>query len=246
MTKSTGSTRREFLKRAAAASTAFAAPTLHSGHVLGRDNAPTANEQIIIGVIGVGGRCNQLIDQVPAGGRIVAACRLLPARATDAAKKRNAKWSCLPGLSRDVRQREARRGHHRHARSCPHAALHPCRAGRARCVRRKAAHRVHPRRPRAGRRRAQAQARVPGRHAAAHDGDQPLLLRVHPRRQDRQSETSLGRQLPRPATLRRPCPKNPSRRPTIGTPGAAPPSCGRSTTSCNSPGCNGATTPAAR
>jgi predicted dehydrogenase len=93
MKNRTGSTRREFLKRSAAASTAFAAPTIIPARVLGRDGAPSANEQIILGVIGVGGRCNQLIDQVPAGAKIVAAADCYLKRAKDAAERRKAKWN---------------------------------------------------------------------------------------------------------------------------------------------------------
>jgi hypothetical protein len=92
MAERTGSTRREFLKRSAAASTALAAPTIIPAHVLGRDNAPSANEQVVIGLIGTGGRCNQLIDQVPAGGKIVAASDCYLFRATETAKKKKAKW----------------------------------------------------------------------------------------------------------------------------------------------------------
>ena len=151
MKHTTGSTRREFLKTAAAASTALGAPTFIPARVLGRDGAPSANEQIIIGVIGIGGRCNQLIDQVPAGGRSWPRPIAISKRATDAAKKRKANWAVYQDYREMFDTREARRRHHRHARPCPHAALHSCRAGRARCVRRKAAHRLHPRRPRAGR-----------------------------------------------------------------------------------------------
>src|SRR5438132_6501563 len=92
MKNTTGSTRREFLKRSAAASTILGAPSFVAARVLGREKAPSANEQIILGVIGVGGRCNQLIDQVPAGAKIVAASDCYLQRAADAAKKRNANW----------------------------------------------------------------------------------------------------------------------------------------------------------
>jgi predicted dehydrogenase len=100
MSKTNASSRREFLKRAAAASTAFGAPMFIPARVLGRENAPGANAQVIIGVIGVGGRCKQLIDQIPAGGRIVAASDCYLQRATDAAKERKAKWA----LYQDYRQ----------------------------------------------------------------------------------------------------------------------------------------------
>lgn len=87
-----GSTRREFLKTAAAATTALGAPTIIPARVLGREGGPSANEQIIIGVIGVGGRANQLIDQVPPPGRIVAASDCYLHRAREAAERRKAKW----------------------------------------------------------------------------------------------------------------------------------------------------------
>jgi predicted dehydrogenase len=85
--------RREFLKRTAAASSAFAAPTIIPGRVLGLENAPPPSEQVLIGVIGVGGRSRQLMDQVPAGGRLVALADCYPKRAYDAAAERKAKWS---------------------------------------------------------------------------------------------------------------------------------------------------------
>jgi predicted dehydrogenase len=92
MAASNGSSRRDFLKRAAAISTAIAAPTIIPASVLGRRNTPGANERVILGAIGIGGRCKQLIDQVPAGARIVAAADCFQQRAIDAAKERSAKW----------------------------------------------------------------------------------------------------------------------------------------------------------
>ena len=46
--------RREFLKRTAAASSAIAAPTIIPARVLGLENTPPPSEQVLIGVIGVG------------------------------------------------------------------------------------------------------------------------------------------------------------------------------------------------
>jgi predicted dehydrogenase len=93
MTHSTGSTRREFLKRSAAASTLLSAPMFVPSTVLGRDNTPSANEQVIIGAIGIGGRCNQLLDQVPAGGKVVAVADCYLQRAKDTVSRRKVKWS---------------------------------------------------------------------------------------------------------------------------------------------------------
>jgi predicted dehydrogenase len=92
MAKRTGSSRREFLKQAAAASSALAAPMFIPGRVLGLENAPGANEQVSIGVIGVGGRARQLVDQIPLGGKVVALADCYLQRAADAAKERGANW----------------------------------------------------------------------------------------------------------------------------------------------------------
>jgi predicted dehydrogenase len=92
--------RREFLKRAAAASSAFAAPMFIPARVLGLENTPPPSEQVRIGVIGVGGRARQLIDQIPAGGKVVAAADCYINRAADAAKERQADWK----IYQDYRQ----------------------------------------------------------------------------------------------------------------------------------------------
>ncbi len=93
MTKATESTRRDFLKTAAAATTVLGVPTFIPARVLGREGYPSANEQIIIGAIGIGGRCNQLLDQVPEGARVVAVADCYVKRARDAAERRKAKWA---------------------------------------------------------------------------------------------------------------------------------------------------------
>ena len=93
MKNTTGSSRRDFLKTAAVASAALGAPTFIPARVLGLEGAPSANEQIIIGAIGIGGRCNQLLDQVPEGGRVVAVSDCFLKRARDAATNRKANWA---------------------------------------------------------------------------------------------------------------------------------------------------------
>lgn len=86
--------RRKFLKGAAAASAAVAgAPMFVPARVLGREGAPGANEQVVIGFIGCGGRARQLMDQVPEGGRIVASCDCNFPRAEEVAKERDRKWN---------------------------------------------------------------------------------------------------------------------------------------------------------
>lgn len=94
MKNSTHTSRREFIKRAAAATTAaVAAPMIVPAHVLGRENSAPPSETILIGAIGVGGRAGQLFEQIPETGRIIAAADCYLQRAIDAAKKRTPNWA---------------------------------------------------------------------------------------------------------------------------------------------------------
>jgi predicted dehydrogenase len=130
MNESSQSTRRDFLKRAAAASTALAAPAFVPARVLGREGGPGANEQILIGVIGTGNRARQLIDQIPDAGRVVALADCYLQRAIDTAKPRQAKWP----IYQDYRQMLDREkldavlvGTPDHARTLP--CIHAVQAG---------------------------------------------------------------------------------------------------------------------
>jgi predicted dehydrogenase len=90
---SSTSSRRSFLKHFAATSAAISAPTFIPARVLGLEKAPPASEQIYIGVIGVGNRARQLIDQVPAGAKVVALADCYIKWAIDTAKERKANWA---------------------------------------------------------------------------------------------------------------------------------------------------------
>ena len=80
-------TRRGFLKNSTlAAATAMAFPTIIPRHVLGSATAPGANEQIVLGIIGMGVRGNQLVLNVPESGRVAAICDA-DARKTAAANR---------------------------------------------------------------------------------------------------------------------------------------------------------------
>ena len=60
--------RRRLLKGAALASSAFAVPTIIPRHVLSSATAPGANDQIVVGIIGMGMRGDQLVMNVPKSG----------------------------------------------------------------------------------------------------------------------------------------------------------------------------------
>ncbi len=83
--------RRTFIGRSLAATTAIGMPLFLPPHVLGR-GAPGPNEQIRIGFIGCGGRARQLMDQIPAEGRIVALADCYRDRLTGTLAQKQAKW----------------------------------------------------------------------------------------------------------------------------------------------------------
>jgi predicted dehydrogenase len=75
-------TRRQFLHGGSLA----AAPLFIPEHVLGFSNAPSANERVRIGVIGVGIRGKHLIRDMPAAGRVTALCDCYLRRVEDVQK----------------------------------------------------------------------------------------------------------------------------------------------------------------
>jgi predicted dehydrogenase len=82
--------RRTFLQRSATAAGAIAtAPIFVPARVLGREGAPGANEEILVGFIGCGNRARQLMEQLPPPGRIVALADCYTARSAESAKLRN-------------------------------------------------------------------------------------------------------------------------------------------------------------
>ena len=197
--------RRRFLTRAGAlAAGSFAIPHLIPRGVLAAPGEPGANDRIVIGFIGAGGRANQLMDQVPPPGQIVAVADCYPSPGERRRPRPGRQVGRLPGLPQDARSQGHRRRGRRHARPRPGVRLHPRLPGRQGRLRREAADGHHRRGPRAGQRRAQARARLPGRLAAAVDGDEPIRLRVGPQRRHRQGPRGPGRQLHRPGRLHGP------------------------------------------
>jgi predicted dehydrogenase len=61
-------------------------------HVLGFGNQTGANEQIVVGIIGMGVRGNQLILNVPASGRVAAICDADARKTAEAVSTHKAKW----------------------------------------------------------------------------------------------------------------------------------------------------------
>ncbi|NUQ65742.1 MAG: Gfo/Idh/MocA family oxidoreductase [Pirellulales bacterium] len=120
--------RRRFLKHAAAAGVA-AAYFVPAG-VLGGPGRPGAGERVILGFIGCGGRARQLMDHVPAGGRIAAVSDCYRPRLADTLKEKQSDWKIYQSY-RDMLDKETLDAvviaTPDHARVLP--CIHACQAG---------------------------------------------------------------------------------------------------------------------
>ena len=92
MAHSSRFSRRQFIARTTAVAAGFAAPIIIPSSVLATPNRPGANERVIIGFIGTGGRARQLMDFVPAGGQIVAICDCYVQRMTETLQQKKQEW----------------------------------------------------------------------------------------------------------------------------------------------------------
>jgi len=90
--KKTGKySRRTFLSDCAVA-TALAVPTVIPSTVLGGVGRTGANDRVIIGFIGTGGRARQLMDHIPADGLIVAINDCYKQRTTETLQQKKKDW----------------------------------------------------------------------------------------------------------------------------------------------------------
>ena len=118
--------RRAFLSQTTAALAAgIAAPSLIPSRAL------RANDRIIVGVIGVGGRANLLIGQLPDGARIVAIADCFLKRCEDTAKKWQGHWRIHQDYRKLLDEKDINAvivGTHDHGRVLP--CIHACQAGK--------------------------------------------------------------------------------------------------------------------
>jgi len=93
MLDANGRSRRRFLKQAAAATiSGITLPHVIPSGVLARDGQPGANDRVIIGFVGTGGRARQLMDHVPKDGRIVAICDCYRQRYVETLAQKGTNW----------------------------------------------------------------------------------------------------------------------------------------------------------
>ena len=131
MTHKRSVSRRRFLHAASAlGAAAVAGPTLIPRSALAAPGRPGANERVIIGFIGTGGRSRQLMDHVPEGGRIVAVSDCYTQRMTETLQQKKSEWKTYQYFEKmiDAENLDAVVvGTPDHARTVP--CIHACQAG---------------------------------------------------------------------------------------------------------------------
>ncbi len=86
--------RRAFLGRSTSLIAAgLAVPWYVPRSALAAPGRPGANERVVIGFIGTGNRARQLMDHVPAGGRIVAICDCYQQRTLETLQQKKTRWT---------------------------------------------------------------------------------------------------------------------------------------------------------
>ena len=93
MAQPTPFSRRKFLAGTAAAAIGISAPLIVPSSALAKPGRPGANERVVIGFIGTGGRARQLMDFVPSGGQIVAICDCHVPRMTETLQQKKTEWN---------------------------------------------------------------------------------------------------------------------------------------------------------
>ena len=120
--------RRQFVRRTLATAAGVGFPAIIPSHVLG---APAASDRIQVGVIGVGGRGNLLIDQLPKPGQIAALADCCLSRCEEAAGRRGANWDIYQDYRRILDRKDIDAvivATEDHARVIP--CIHACQAGK--------------------------------------------------------------------------------------------------------------------
>ena len=84
--------RRRFLKRSTLLAAGAAAPCFVPASALAAPDQPGANDRVVIGFVGTGGRARQLMDHVPADGRIVAICDCYRQRCIETLQQKGTSW----------------------------------------------------------------------------------------------------------------------------------------------------------
>ena len=106
MRRSQQTTRRAFLRAGAAAGFSAAAPLFVPRHALGLAGTAGANEQIVLGIIGMGQRGVQLLSNIPASGRVAAICDADARKTAAATAKHKFAWKVYQDYHRLIEQKD--------------------------------------------------------------------------------------------------------------------------------------------
>jgi predicted dehydrogenase len=119
------------LRRSAAlAAAAVAAPAIVPSGALATTDRPGANDRVVIGFIGTGGRARQLMDHVPASGRIVAISDCYLQRMAETLQQKGTDWKTYQDHRRMIDREKLDAvvvATPDHARVLP--CIHACQAG---------------------------------------------------------------------------------------------------------------------
>ncbi|MFH1268789.1 MAG: Gfo/Idh/MocA family oxidoreductase, partial [Planctomycetota bacterium] len=85
--------RRQFLKRSTLLAAGTAAPCFVPASALAAPDRPGANDRVVIGFVGTGGRARQLMDHVPADGQIVAISDCYRQRFIETLQQKGTNWN---------------------------------------------------------------------------------------------------------------------------------------------------------
>lgn len=98
--------RRAFLKRSLCAAATVSVPQFISGRVLGLAGEPGANDQIVVGIVGMGTRGRALVENIPASGRLAAICDADSRRTAAAVAEFQASWKVYDDYRKLLEQRD--------------------------------------------------------------------------------------------------------------------------------------------
>jgi predicted dehydrogenase len=81
-------------------------PTIIPRHVLGSPESPGANDQIVLGIVGMGVRGSQLILNIPSDGRVAAICDVDDRKIDAVMSRHKAKWQVFHDYRRLVERKD--------------------------------------------------------------------------------------------------------------------------------------------
>ena len=96
--------RREFLRVGAAAGLCNVFPMIVPRHVLGMNGTTGSNEQVVLGIVGMGERGGQLLGNIPESGRVAAICDADQRKTAAVTKAHQADWKIEQDYRRMVEQ----------------------------------------------------------------------------------------------------------------------------------------------